>query len=79
MQLIQGLPTVFQFLAHIVAGGRKELFVQVSKLLVVIHFADDAFTAPVIKLQDFRSDNFLNGLWHALINLSPSSIRGHIW
>lgn len=78
MQLINSLLALLQLLPDRVPSGRQELFVQVIQLLVIVHLSDYALAPTIIELEDFRPDNLLDGLGHALVNLSPGSVGGHI-
>ena len=78
MQLINGLLALLQLLPHRVPGGRQELLVEVIQLLVIVHLPDYALAPTIIELEDFRSDDLLDGLGHALVNLPPGCVGGHI-
>ena len=51
---------------------------QVIQLLVIVHLPDYALAPTIVELEDFRPDDLLDGLGHALVDLSPGSVGGHI-
>ena len=51
---------------------------KICKFLIIVHFFYNPLASPIIKFKNLRADYFLDCFWHALINLTPCSVRSHI-